>query len=172
MYIWKIHCTVDLTQTRKTVQHLRLYYWSKLHIHILTRRDHILLWRKGPLRTNRCSSVHYLWKNVRIQICENAICSTLSHASAHSANQLNQIDRIVQTSLICQSHTHTHSAWDYFTSDAVTFLDFSQSVCVCLLFECKPLILTMAGGGCICRTRFLTFNFQTLQHAWMSVSFF
>lgn len=66
--------------------------------------------------------------------------------------QLNQIDRIVQTSLIvCTAHTHTHhrltpySLWDCLTSDIVEVRIIQTSWD--LLFEGAPLISTEACVG-------------------------
>ncbi len=86
----------------------------------------------------------------------NAICWTLSHAPAHTTNQLNQIDRIVQTGLICpppHTHTHTHSHTLHgIILQAILSLFGLFTKRACLLFQCKPLILTMAGEGCACQS--------------------
>lgn len=79
-------------QIKTTVQHLRLYYWSKLHI--LKSRDCIQHCQKGTWAIQQMRLRSLSMEECQDSDVWNTIHRTLSDAPAHSANQ---------------------STWDYFT---------------------------------------------------------
>ena len=138
---------------RKTVRHLLLYYWSKLHIHILTRRDRVslLALTKGTFCAHTDATLFIIWggmsglRSVKCHL-QNAVTRSATLNKPIKPNWQdcsNRSDTWTPPHPPLTQHTHTRTT--------VIVWDFSKSVCV-LLSERMSLILTVTGEGRVCRS--------------------
>lgn len=125
----------------KTVQHLRLYYWSKLRIHILTRRDHIRALTRGTFARQQmqlCSLSMEECQDSDLWKCHLLDAVTRSSAP-HKPIKPNWQDCSNRSDL-SDTHTHLHTHLETLSLHGITlqaipsmFGLFTKCVCVCCL---------------------------------------